>query len=129
VSAALDLALDPAVVAMDHRRGHAFPPPAAVLDAIPALRSTDGQGFAALVHVHYFCGGWDWWVTEIDPGTLEAFGFVRSHMCPDGEWGYLDLLELATTLGAQMQVGDAVFRAPVERDLYWQRRPLSEVLA
>ena len=132
MSAALDLRLDPAVVAMDRRRGHRFQPPRDVLGKVPALRSTDGDGFEAVVHVHYFLGGWDWWITEIDPETLEAFGYVRSPMCPDGEWGSLDLLELATASAPVHVKGRGVlagFEAPVERDCYWSQRSLAAVLA
>lgn len=129
---ALDLRLDPAVAAMDRRRGHRFQPPRSVLGKVPQLLTTDGQGLEAVVHVHYFLGGWDWWVTELDPATLEAFGFVRSPMCPDGEWGTVDLLELATT-DAPVRMrgpgGAVAFRQPVERDCYWQPRTLATVLA
>jgi len=129
---ALNLRLDPTVVAMDRRRGHRFQPPAAVLRSVPAIHACEGEGFDALVRVHYFLGGWDWWITELDPATLEAFGFVRSPMCPDGEWGTVDLLELATTdapVRMRSEGGAVAFRQPVERDCYWQPRTLATVLA
>ena len=48
-------------------------------------------------HLHYFTGGWDWYITERDVETrqLQAFGFVTSDLCPDGEWGYISLEEIA----------------------------------
>ena len=96
MTAALDLRHDPEVVAMDRRRGHRFQAPADTLARIPALYATEGTPMAdKVVHLHYFAGGWDWHLVELDPEQGLAFGRVSSPMCPDGEWGYVDLAELA----------------------------------
>jgi hypothetical protein len=105
------------------RRGHDFWPPAEVLEAIPALYATEDVAAAdKVVHLHYFVGGCDWWVVELD--SIErpqlAFGYVCLGDPQMAEWGYIPLDELAE-----------VFRPPliiVERDLHWMPRPAGEVI-
>ena len=41
-------------------------------------------------------------------------------MCPDGEWGYVTLSQLQEVRGA--------LGLPVERDMYWKPKPMSECL-
>lgn len=101
------------------RRGHAFMPPVSV--RVPALRSTDGQGRDAIVHVHYFLGGADWYITEMDRATGEAFGYAE--LLPGcGELGYIPLADLERVLAGGLS-------QPVERDMSWEPRPLRAVLA
>src|SRR6266849_10233179 len=48
------------------RRSHAFLPPAAELEQIPALYETDHiQAEDKLIPLHYFSAAGDWWVDEI----------------------------------------------------------------
>jgi hypothetical protein len=56
-----------------------------------------------------------WHVWEFD-GEDTFFGFVTSHLSPDGEWGYFSLSELSTVKGP--------FGLGVERDLYY--KPISK---
>lgn len=84
--------------------------------AMPKSYETDGQGDTAMVHLHYFKGGSDWWITERDAGSpddevkgiqAQAFGFA----CLNGdtenaELGYISI--------------DELIRHGVELDLYWQ---------
>jgi hypothetical protein len=65
-------------------------------------------------HLHYFTGSWDWWITEKDaePEQAQAFGFVKSELCPDGEFGYISLEEI-TEAGAEL-------------DLYFTPAPVSK---
>ncbi len=86
------------------------------ITTMPKTYETDGQGDKALVFLHYFSSGSDWWITERDceEDQLQAFGLV----CLNGdremaELGYIDIEELG--------------REGVELDLYWQVKPLSEV--
>jgi hypothetical protein len=68
-----------------------------------------------IVHLHYFIGSWDWYVFEKDveeEEQIQAFGFVTSNLCPEGEMGYINLQE--------------VTQAGAEVDLYWTPKPLSE---
>lgn len=75
-------------------RGHEFYPPFADLAKIPELYATDEQPFEEKVcYIHYFTGGSDWYIAEIDPATGLAFGWARINY-PQGEWGYIHLVEL-----------------------------------
>lgn len=46
-----------------------------------------------IVHVHYFScvAERDWYLTEFDPRTGEAFGLVRGF---ETEWGYFSIREM-----------------------------------
>lgn len=101
------------------RRGHNFLPPKRDLARIPGLGGQESAGTAAIIHLHYFVGGWDWYITELDPATGEVFGVVTSPMTgPEGEYGYSSLAEMEG-----VRAGINV----VERDLDWQPVPLSAV--
>ena len=93
-----------------------------IINSIPVTGETDGQGFDATVHLHYFLGGWDWYVTERDIGDNgrkedpigpqhQAFGYVCGH---EDELGYISIPELLT-LGAEL-------------DLHWAPKPLSKII-
>lgn len=86
---------------------------------LPALYSTDGQGYNAVARVKFFSPytGWKWYATEYDPATGTFFGLVKGF---NAELGYFTLAELE-----QAVLGNGV--PAVERDLSWTPRPLSEV--
>lgn len=92
-----------------------------VAKVIPGLRKTDGNP-DALAYIKLFdpCGRWTAYLTEYDPATREAFGFVVSPLGPDcDELGYVSLSEIEATtnrLGLHM-----------ERDIHWKPTPLSQV--
>jgi hypothetical protein len=67
-----------------------------------------------IAHLHYFIGSWDWYITEKDaePEQLQAFCFVKSEFCPEGEFGYTCLPEI-TQAGAEL-------------DLYFTPAPVSK---
>ena len=44
----------------------------ATWQAMPATYATESQGRAAVVHLHYFIGGADWWIVEKDAGADEV---------------------------------------------------------
>jgi len=72
------------------------------------------EGKDPTAYLHYFDGGsFDWWITETDsePEQLQAFGFVKSELCPEGEWGFVNLQEI-TQAGAEL-------------DLYFTPAPVS----
>ena len=96
------------------RRGHGFYPTKAA--RVPAIGSTESVDDPK-VRAHYFVGSWDWYVTEWNPETGEAFGFVKGL---DSELGYFSLVEMETVRAQGIW--------PVERDLYWSPVPLSEVM-
>lgn len=61
-------------------------------EGLPPLYATEGEGDpVALVHYFSCASGWDWWLTEYDPETGEAFGLVRGL---EVEWGYFSLCEM-----------------------------------
>ena len=100
------------------RRGHNFYPPKADAKKVPALGATDGQGKDATVWMHYFAPAGDWYVTEADFDTGEAFGWADLGY---GEFGYMSLPETEAVKVGMFGI--------IERDLYWDPKPLSEVLA
>jgi len=101
-------------------RGHDFFPPADELASVPALYATeDVPTGEKLVMLHYFTGGCDWWLVELDQRTGLAFGYVCLGDPGSAEWGYVDLNELCSL---------AIATTPpvvVERDLHWRPTPVS----
>lgn len=98
------------------------------IDKMPKSYDTDDQGTAAVVHLHYFAGPVDAWITERDIGDqpkwfaspetpqLQAFGMITlTGDKSDGEFGYISIQELIEN--------------NVELDLHWEPKPLSEVMA
>jgi len=76
----------------------------------------DGKGDDAIVYLHYFRGGMDWFITEKDmeEDQIQAFGYCDLGMgCP--ELGYVSLVELAEN--------------NIELDIYWTPKTLREVKA
>ncbi|MFD9691872.1 DUF2958 domain-containing protein [Kitasatospora sp. NPDC059088] len=101
-------------------RGHEFYPPFADLAKIPELYATDGQPFEQKVcHLHYFTGGSDWYIAEVDPSSGLAFGWARVNY-PEGEWGYIHLVELEELyLTPAARPGALALPIMVERDLHF----------
>lgn len=100
-------------------RGHNFYAPKAVLAKVPALRSTEDVPFEEKrFHLHYFTGGADWYIAELDQDTGKAFGLMNPSG-GDGYWGYVDLAQLeAVNLGG--------YRV-VERDMHFSQGNLAHV--
>jgi len=66
--------------------------------AMPKSYETDGQGKAALTHLHYFTMSADWWLIEKDSdldgeGQIQAFGIADLGM-GSREYGYISLVEI-----------------------------------
>lgn len=66
----------------------------ATVRAMPVTYGQSELGEQAVVHLHYFAGGMDWWITEKDMhgGTPQAFGMVDLGHGP--ELGYISIDEL-----------------------------------
>ena len=84
---------------------------------MPKPYETTEQGMDALVSLHYFKGGSDWYIVEKDSGNeqLQAFGYA----CLNGnkinaEIGYINIEEL--------------IKYDVELDLYWTPTALRNVI-
>lgn len=85
---------------------------AELITNMPATYETDGQGLDAVVHLHYFKNGFDWFVTEKDmlEDQHQAFGLADMG---DPELGYISIVELLANR--------------VELDLYWTPVPLKDI--
>ena len=88
------------------------------IETMPITYQQDGKGDDAIVYLHYFRRGSDWYITEKDMegGVEQAFGWA----CLNGDVenagiGYISIAEL-TELG-------------VELDLFFTPCPLREVKA
>jgi len=70
------------------------------------------------VQAKYFCpwNGWTWFATEFDKEEKIFYGLVAGDFV---EFGYTSLGEFESVEGP--------FGLKVERDLYWDPKPLSEV--
>ena len=71
-----------------------------------------------IVQAKYFCpwNGWTWFATEFDKEEGIFYGLVAGL---EVELGYFSLNEFKTVEGP--------FGLKIERDLYWDPKPLSEV--
>ena len=72
---------------------------------------------------HYFnpMGAGDWWATEYDPVDRIIFGYASIFNDWCDEWGYTSLNELEAYKGR--------WGLGIERDLYWNEKRASEVIA
>lgn len=92
---------------------------AAMIRSMPKTYDQDGKGDSAIVTLHYFKGGMDWYITEKDmetpdqPGQHQAYGLAN--LGYGGEMGYIDIVEL--------------IRAGVELDLYFKPCILGRIRA
>lgn len=95
--------------------------PDEVRKRLPALYSQERVA-DPLAHVRFFTpdSNWTWYATEGSPQEDDFlfFGYVIGF---EREWGYFVLSELQ---GARGPLG-----LPIERDLYFQPKPMSEILA
>lgn len=82
---------------------------------MPKVYEQDGKGDEAVVHLHYFLNGMDWYITERDfelGEQIQAFGLADLGMGYP-ELGYISIEELVAN-GAEL-------------DLYWTPKTLGEV--
>jgi len=84
-----------------------------VAKSIPKLGTYSNK--PAIAHVKFFLNDFTWFCCEFDPETGRMYGYVYSSACPDGEYGYFDINELASVCG---RIGNAV-----ERDKWF--RPMT----
>jgi hypothetical protein len=86
------------------------------LATMPVTYAQDGLGDEAVVHLHYFFGGCDWWITEkdVEGGIDQAFGLVDLGHGP--ELGYISIRELVRMRGMDL-------------DLHWTPKTLKALKA
>jgi hypothetical protein len=82
---------------------------------MPKTYETDGQGQEAIVYLHYFLNGCDWFITEKDMEAeqMQAFGYADLGQ-GGGELGYICIAEIVNN---QIQA---------ELDLHWTPKPLKD---
>jgi hypothetical protein len=76
------------------------------IDTMPKTYEQDGQGDQATVHLHYFQGGSDWFITEkdMDGGIEQAFGYAILNGDDEcAELGYISIQEI-TAYGAELDL-------------------------
>jgi hypothetical protein len=89
-----------------------------IVNAMPKTYETDSHGDSAIIHLHYFTSGCDWWIREKDKGVPgdasqhQAFGWVSLNG-DEPELGYISIVEIR--------------RAGGELDLYWKPKSWSEL--
>ena len=72
----------------------------------------------AVVHLHFFSSGSDWFITEFD-GKETFFGYaLLGGDYINAEWGYINFNEMKAINVKGMEI---------DCDLYWQKRPACEV--
>ena len=82
---------------------------------IPPIYGQDGKGKNAVVWMHYFVGGSDWYITELDKKENIAFGYViMNGNLRDSSLGRISINELITI-------------DLVNLDLYWSVQTLNQV--
>lgn len=86
----------------------------AIVDTMPKPYETESQGENATVHLHYFKGGCDWWITERDSSAKQHQAFGLASLGYEPELGYISI--------------DELLAGGVELDLYWTPRPLADIL-
>ena len=102
--------------------------PSSLVKDLPRLYAQDGKGMNATVFLHIFGAIGDFYVTEIDEEGEIAFGYTKLAAHPDGaELGYIAVGELQTLLNERFIEGKDL-KFLLERDLFWEPKPLKEVI-
>ena len=103
------------------------------LSEIPGLyENKNGKDYGAIVHMHFFVGACDWFVTEFD-GEDIFYGFaILNNDLQNAEWGYVSFRELKSVkVGLSVHINGSNSKKTgcieVDRDLYWTKRPARDV--
>ena len=89
------------------------------LREIPKLYANDQLPLKDhIVHLHFFIGGCDWYITEFD-GAETFFGYAILHGdYQNAEWGYMNFEEMKAI---------NVHGQEIDCDLHWKKRPAGQV--
>ena len=104
-----------------------------IFKTMPVTYSQDGLGNQAIVFLHYFHGGSDWYITEKDSEDEQhqAFGYtILNGDEENAEWGYISIEELKDTKPSMVIKSiDRSFRTKttIELDFYFTPKPLYEI--
>ncbi len=83
------------------------------VSTMPVTYQTEGQGSQALVYLHYFTSGADWYLTERDCESEQLQAFGLADLGYGTELGYISLVEL--------------LECNAELDLYWTPKKVVEI--
>ncbi len=67
------------------------------------------------------CGAGTWYLTDYNPKTGIAFGYVSIFGDWNDEWGSFSIKELE-------DFKDSRFGLGIERDIYWTEKPVKEII-
>ena len=89
----------------------------AILEKLPPMGSTDGQGMEAMAQVKFFItwADWTWYMSEYDPKSRQCFGLVISPYAR--ELGYFNMDDLEYIHNGYLEV---------ERDKTWMPKKLND---
>ena len=101
----------------------------------PKLYATEGKEPEEIeIIAHYFTSSFDWFMTELDPATGEAFGYVKNLTMPEcSELGYFSIAEFdkynkhAFAKGTRIIDGHIYSTPIIERDLHFAHHTLADV--
>ena len=83
---------------------------------MPRVYEQDGKGEEAIVYLHYFIGGADWFITERDLSDEQYQAYGLADLFRDGgEMGYISIQEIIESGG--------------ELDFHWTPKTLREAKA
>ena len=80
---------------------------------MPKIYEQDGLGDAAVVHLHYFKGSSDFYITERDTSEVQHQAFGKADLGYGAEWGYISIAE--------------IIQAGVELDLHFTPRTMASI--
>jgi hypothetical protein len=86
---------------------------ASLVQTMPKTYETDGQGGQAIVQLHYFTAGADWYITERDCEREQLQAFGKADLSYGAELGYISIVEL-------LECG-------AEIDMNWTPKRLEEI--
>jgi len=91
------------------------------LARIPRLYETESTPVKdKIIHLHFFIGGCDWYVTEYDGDDL-FFGYaILNGDIQNAEWGYVSFQEMK-------EISVHGIEIDCELEEYWQPTPVSQV--
>lgn len=91
------------------------------LNKIPRLYETENiQLKDKLIHLHFFLGSCDWYISEFDGNDL-FFGYaILNGDMDNAEWGYISFAELKDLKTSFMEVD-------CELEKFWRIKPASAI--
>lgn len=95
----------------------------AIVEKMPKSYETDGQGDGAIAYLHYFYGGYDWYITEKDLGCSEDKPSDRGKQFQAFGLANMDYPELGYICIEEMITGKNV----IELDLHFTPQTLKKI--